>query len=70
LAVSYGSYWLRVRFPAQACSQAFVILSEPFIYAFVFAAYLELKSLQRPAWTPGPAASSGQSPSPAPKDGL
>jgi hypothetical protein len=67
MAVSYGSYWLRVRFPAQACSQAFVILSEPFIYAFVFAVYLELKNLQKPAWTPGPAPSSGQEPPSAPQ---
>ncbi len=67
VAVSYGAYWLRMRFPAQACSQAFVFISDPFIYAFVFAAYLELKNLQRPAWTPGPSPSSGQEPPSAPQ---
>lgn len=69
-AVSYGAFWLRIRFPAQALPQVFIVLSEPFIYAFVFAAYLELKNLQKPAWTPVPAPSSGQAPSPSSQDGV
>lgn len=69
-AASYGAFWLRVRFPVQAFAQAFIILSEPFIYAFVFAAYLELKNLQKPAWTPGPVPVSGQDFPADPKDVL
>jgi hypothetical protein len=70
MAMSFGFYWLQRPFPAPACTLAFAILSEPFVYAFVFAVYLELKNLQKPAWTPGPAPTSGQAPSPAPQDGI
>jgi hypothetical protein len=69
-AVSYGAFWLRMRFPAQASTQAFIILCEPFIYAFVFAIYLELKALAQLASPPGPAPSSGQTSSPARENGL
>ena len=69
MAMLFGFYWLQRPFPSQTCMLAFAILSEPFIYAFVFAAYLELKNQQKPAWSPGAASSPDQAPPAAPQDG-
>ncbi len=69
-ALSYGFYRLGMPFPAKAVSLALVTLSQPFIFAFVFTCYLELKNHQKPAWAPRSAPAPGSALSDIPKDGL